>query len=253
MPQNRLAYLPTWISHWLGYRATPPPKRPDYVIWFWTWIAAFGGISILQAVFGHAEYFIRRGVPSIVASYGASAVLVYGAIEAPLAQPRALVGGHFIGALTGLCITKLVHLVPTEERFLELQWLAGSLSCATAIVLMQITNTTHPPAGATALLAAVNAEIRDLSWYYLPVVLLSSALMLAVALLVNNIQRRYPIFWIAPSLPPPPPPAAHHHHHHHQEAHQEAHSSTATSSADNFQHEKNGQNEKTSPPTVSPV
>ena len=63
-------------------------------------------------------------------------------------------------------------------------------------------------AGATALLAAVNADIRAIGWYYLPVVLLSSALALAVALLTNNIQRRYPVFWIAPPAPPAPAKAA---------------------------------------------
>jgi CBS-domain-containing membrane protein len=75
-------------------------------------------------------------------------VLIYGAIDAPLAQPRALFGGHFIGALTGVIVTKLFRLLPTEERYEELSWLAGSIACATSIVLMQMTKTTHPPAGA---------------------------------------------------------------------------------------------------------
>ena len=95
---------------------------------------------------------------------GASAVLVYGAIESPLAQPRALLGGHFIAALIGVSITKLFSLLHDEQRFNELRWLAGSLSTATAIVAMQITETTHPPAGASALLAAVDPEITDLGW-----------------------------------------------------------------------------------------
>ncbi|KAK7050826.1 hypothetical protein VNI00_004937 [Paramarasmius palmivorus] len=198
---SRLSRLPHSISHWLGHRSKPPAKLPDYQVWAWSFIGAFCGISVLQAVFGHAQYFIERGVPSIIASYGASAVLIYGAIDAPLAQPRALVGGHFLGALVGVCITKLFRLLPTEDRFLQLEWLCGSLACATSIVIMQITATTHPPAGATALLAATNTEIRDMGWYYLPVVLLSSVLALAVALLINNIQRRYPVFWFQPAVP----------------------------------------------------
>lgn len=162
---HRLARLPPWLTRWLGYRSSPPPTRSRYIIWLWSFIGAFCGISLIQAVFGHAQYFIRRGVPSIVASYvsmnsvftltiltlhiakGASAVLIYGTIDAPLAQPRALFGGHFIGALTGICITKLFHLLPTEEKFQDLLWLAGSLSCALSVVLMQATSTTHPPAG----------------------------------------------------------------------------------------------------------
>ncbi|KAG9220403.1 hypothetical protein CCMSSC00406_0006668 [Pleurotus cornucopiae] len=204
---HRLSRLPAWFTRWLGYRASPPPKLPDWLIWLWTWIAAFCGISVIQAVFTYSHYFVERGAPTIVASYGASAVLIYGAVDAPLAQPRALMGGHFIGALTGVIITKLVHLVPTEERYLELQWLAGSLACATAIVIMQITSTTHPPAGATALLAAVNADVRHLGWYYLPIILLTSTLALAVALVMNNIQRRYPVFWFQPAVSIPAKPS----------------------------------------------
>ncbi|KAJ3506943.1 hypothetical protein NLJ89_g6578 [Agrocybe chaxingu] len=200
--QHRLARLPTPVSRWLGYRDVPPPKQPDYIVWIWSFVGAFLGISLIQAVFQQAHYFVERGVPSIVASYGASAVLIYGAVDVPLAQPRALVGGHFLGALTGICITKLFHLLPTEQRFHDLLWLAGSLSCATSIVLMQITGTVHPPAGATALLAAVNTEIRDMGWYYLPVILLTSSLALVVALITNNVQRRYPVFWFQPTMPP---------------------------------------------------
>jgi CBS-domain-containing membrane protein len=78
---------------------------------------------------------------------GASAVLIYGVVDSPLAQPRALFGGHFLAALIGISITKLFHLLPTEERFQSLLWLAGSLSCATSVIVMQITGTIHPPAG----------------------------------------------------------------------------------------------------------
>lgn len=140
---------------------------------------------------------------------GASAVLCYGAIDVPLAQPRAVIFGHFLSALIGVCITKLFSLMPDQERFNSLRWLAASLSSAVAIVVMQITQTTHPPAGATALLPAIDDAIWELSWYYLPVVLLSSVIIVAVALLLNNVQRRYPTFWIEPNKPAPAPaPAA---------------------------------------------
>lgn len=140
---------------------------------------------------------------------GASAVLVFGAMEAPLAQPRALVFGHFFSALTGVCITKLFSLMPDHARFESLRWLAASLSTAIAIVIMQLTGTTHPPAGATALLPAIDEQIWQLSWYFLPVILLSSMLMLVFALFVNNLLRRYPVFWLKPTpLPGPGPMSA---------------------------------------------
>ncbi|CAG7953726.1 unnamed protein product [Penicillium salamii] len=196
-----LSRLPRPISHFLGYRAEAPKPPPKYLVHFWSFIAAFAGLCTVQAIFNYSKYFTDRGVPGLIASYGASAVLVYGAIESPLAQPRALIFGHFLSALVGLCVTKLFSLMPNEARFDSLRWLAGALSSAIAIVVMQVTETTHPPAGATALLPALDDAVWDISWYYLPVVLLSSTMILAVALVVNNIQRRYPVFWISPPKP----------------------------------------------------
>jgi CBS-domain-containing membrane protein len=72
---------------------------------------------------------------------------------------------------------------------------------------MHLTKTTHPPAGATALIPCVDPHIWALRWYYLPVLLLMSMLTLGSALLVNNIQRQYPKFWVAQIPPPASAPA----------------------------------------------
>ncbi|KAL8789437.1 MAG: hypothetical protein Q9213_001194 [Squamulea squamosa] len=70
-PRNILSRLPTWISHWLGYRppsafSSPPPP---HAIYLWSFIGAFCGLSVLQAIFGQIGHFIDRGVPPILASY----------------------------------------------------------------------------------------------------------------------------------------------------------------------------------------
>ncbi|KAH6906037.1 HPP family protein [Coprinopsis sp. MPI-PUGE-AT-0042] len=171
MRQSRLARLPKWLSFWLGYRETPPPPQPPYIVWFWP-------------IFGHVPYFINMGVPSI----GATAVLIYGAIESPLAQPRPVMGGHLFSAFIGICITKLFLLLHRRKHSLE--WMTG---------------TTHPPAGATALLAAINPDIRRIGWFYIPVVLMVSTIAIIVALFTNNMQRQYPTFWWAPDPPPSTP------------------------------------------------
>lgn len=63
---------------------------------------------------------------------------------------------------------------------------------------MALTGTVHPPAGATALLAVVDEGVARLGWFLLPVVLFGCVLMQAVALLLNNIQRRFPVYWWTP-------------------------------------------------------
>ena len=64
---------------------------------------------------------------------------------------------------------------------------------------MTITQTVYPPAGATALLAAVNPQIERLGWFLIPLILLSAALTLVVSLLINNVQRQYPTYWWTPA------------------------------------------------------
>ena len=78
-------------------------------------------------------------------------------------------------------------------------WLAAALAVATSIALMHATKTLHPPGGATALIAVIGgAKIHHLGYFYAVIPVGAGALvMLAVALLVNNLapRRRYPEFW----------------------------------------------------------
>ncbi|MDO4503072.1 MAG: HPP family protein [Coriobacteriia bacterium] len=85
------------------------------------------------------------GEPWLMAPFGASALLVYAAPKAPFAQPRNLFGGHLIGALVAISMMNLFGSNPV------------SITAATtlAILLMQMTNTLHPPGGATALLCSM--------------------------------------------------------------------------------------------------
>lgn len=45
------------------------------------------------------------------------------------------------------------------------------------------------------MLAATNAQIVAMGWMYVPFVVLCTSVMLAIALVVNNIQRCYPLYW----------------------------------------------------------
>lgn len=127
---------------------------------------------------------------------GAAAILEFNAIESPFAQPRNAIVGHFISAVIGVGVTKLFFLNSDAE---DLRWLAGAVACGLTSAGMALTGTIHPPAGATALLAAVDPQVQQLGWYLLPLVLLSSAITLVISLLLNNIQRQYPMYWWTPA------------------------------------------------------
>ncbi len=122
-------------------------------------------------------------------------MLEYNTIESPLAQPRNSVFGQVLSTVVGVGVTKLFAL---SSNFEGLRWVAGALACGLSSAVMLLTKTVHPPAGATALLAAVDPVISNLGWYLVPLVLLSSILTLLSALVLNNIQRQFPIYWFTP-------------------------------------------------------
>lgn len=187
--RNRLGeLLHTYARKMGGTTRSSPPRVSNSEI-LWSWIGAFLGIA---AVSGVDLAILTEGgnhLP-LIGSLGASAVLVYGAPRSPLAQPRNLVGGHLVSALVGVVCQQLLGHLPA---------LAAPLAVATAIALMQVTKTLHPPGGATALIAVAGSEqIHRLGFLYvLAPVGLGALILLLVALLVNNIPstRRYPEFW----------------------------------------------------------
>jgi len=52
------------------------------------------------------------------------------------------------------------------------------------------------------MIAATQADITALGWYYIPVVMLSAALAIGVGLVTNNMRRRYPVYWVIPGKIP---------------------------------------------------
>ncbi|KAM5472424.1 hypothetical protein MauCBS54593_003015 [Microsporum audouinii] len=201
IPHPRWHRYPYPLAHFLGHRREPVPKLGTLVVIFWTFVGVFCGLLTVTAASTHIPSFQDHEVPLSIGSFGAAAVLAYCAIESPLAQPRNAIMGHFLAAVVGVGITKLFGLHPRHE---ELYWIAGPLCCAAATLVMALTKTVHPPAGATALLSAIDPRTRHLGWFLLPVVLLSCTLILATALLFNNIERRFPTHWWTPAdlLPP---------------------------------------------------
>lgn len=194
LPGSQVKKFPPFIRRFLGGHELR--ERDDYWIWLEVFLATFSGIALLEGVFkSHHTVFFHHNAPMIIASYGASSILAFNTHDSPVAQPRNILVGHFISALIGECITKLFSL---SKMGRDNYWAAGALSVATASVLMSILNCVHPPAGASALLPASDEQIRSMGWWYLPVHLVSSVLMISVAVITGNIIRRYPLHWWYP-------------------------------------------------------
>lgn len=195
VPPSQLYRLPKPISRFLGYRETPSPEVGNILVAFWALVGTFLGLSAVGAVFHYSDRILKYHTPITFASLGAAAILDYNTIQSPLAQPRAAILGHAIAATSGVAVAKLFML---RSDFDDIRWIAGGVSCGLSSALMTLTNTVHPPGGATALLAVVDPTCNALGWMFIPLVLLGSTIMLGVGLLVNNIQRQYPVFWWTP-------------------------------------------------------
>lgn len=169
------------ISQYIFYKETLIDFREQ----FWSFVGAFVGVGAIA--FYQTHFLSREENVFLIGSFGASSVLVYGAIQSPLSQPRNLVGGHLISAIAGVAMHKV---------FPDIIWLAAPLAVSFSIILMQITKTLHPPGGATALIAVIGTEkIKEIGfWYVLSPVLTGSLILLFVALIFNNMtkNRVYP-------------------------------------------------------------
>lgn len=164
-----------------------PPKVGLFEV-LWSWIGSFLGIAVVALT--HYKILDQTGLMLIIGSFGASAVLIYGAIRSPLAQPRNLLGGHILSAVIGVTAFQVFGGQP---------WLAAALAVSISIAVMHLTKTLHPPGGATALIAVIGGDsVHNLGYLYvLMPTALGAIVMLIVALIVNNIpkNRRYPEFW----------------------------------------------------------
>jgi CBS-domain-containing membrane protein len=155
------------------------------------WCAGFIAIYLISVPSLYPSWPLSTKL-FLVGSFGASAALLYGAPHSPFAQPRPLLVGQVIAAVTGVTAYKLLgsHV-----------GLAAAVAVATTIAFMQLANAVHPPAGATALIAVLGpASVHHLGYeFVLTPVLTGALILLVVAVAVNNLssreERHYPLTW----------------------------------------------------------
>lgn len=152
-------------------------------------IGAFVGIFLTYTI---STYFLDPTIAVfITASMGASAVLLFAVPHGVLSGPWSVVGGHFISALIGVGVSKLV-----SDPFV-----AASLAVGLAVLAMQFLKCVHPPGGATALIGVIGGvSVHRLGFDFAVFPVLVNALTITLSAVLYNYffnWRRYP-----PSLSP---------------------------------------------------
>lgn len=154
-----------------------PPRAPMHDIAM-GWIGGCVAIAIV-AILAKSSH-----TPLVLGSFGASCVLLFGFPESPFSQPRNVICGHLLSSLVGLVF---FHLFGYE-------WWSAGLAAGTAIALMMLTRTVHPPAGSNPVIVMLAAS----PWSFaLTPTLLGAIALVLIALVVNNLPafRRYPKYW----------------------------------------------------------
>jgi CBS-domain-containing membrane protein len=169
-------------NYWFKIRGTKRSvslDKPHHRHIFWSWFGSFLGIAAT------AYLSVKTNSPLLMAPFGATSVLIFGVPDSPLAQPRNVIGGNFVAALVSLTI---LHLFGSEP------WAMG-MAVATAIGMMQLTATLHPPSGAVALVVMMTKA----PWQFLLTPALEGSIILVLcAVVFNNLaeERTYPKYWL---------------------------------------------------------
>jgi len=165
--------------------AVRPRHPPSHV--FLAFIGSFLSIFILAIVTHHLK-LEGSDLTLIVGSFGAQAVLIFGAPKAPLAQPWNCLVGDAVSAFIGVSCRKVS--VASGVDIVENSYLPAAFAVSLSIAAMMLLKALHPPGGASALIAVQgSARVRDLGYTYIafPVVL-GTLIQLAVGCLTDNIS-----------------------------------------------------------------
>lgn len=156
------------------------------------WISGIGALLGIVSVYWVTHWAFPAGFMGstggylMLASMGASAVLLFAVPQGALSQPWAVVGGHLISAGIGVSCQQLLP---------EHSW-TPALAVGLAVGAMHYLRCIHPPGGATALAAVIGgADVHALGYHYLlmPVAInVAAILLMAVAFNAFFPWRRYP-------------------------------------------------------------
>ncbi len=145
-------------------------------------IGAF--IGVLIATFFSNTILRADGLPLILASTGASAILLFSLPFSPVSQPWNLVGGHMVSAFVGV---SCYFLVPNEL-------FAASLSIPISMLGMHYLRCMHPPGGATAITAVIggpNVHALGYAFVIIPVAI-NAVILLSIAISIATFREENP-------------------------------------------------------------
>lgn len=138
-------------------------------------LGGIGGVVAISTIGFLAE---QSGHPLILGSFGASCVLLFGFPDSPFSQPKNVIGGHLIASFIGLAFL----------TFFGFHWWSMALAVGTAISLMMLSNTVHPPAGLNPVIVMLSGA----KWSFLvEPTLIGAVLLVIVSFLFSLFKNKF--------------------------------------------------------------
>ncbi|MER5625331.1 HPP family protein [Streptosporangium sp. NPDC002544] len=167
----------TATDAWRGLRSRAPARPKTAAIAVFTAGATIALVTLVA--FGTVLDQVWLMPPLV-----ASAALVFGAPTLPLAQPRSVIGGQLLAALTGFAVLAVAG---------SSVW-AAAVAGGLALGVTALTRTPHSPAAATA--TVVVAQQQPLV-PFLPILVAATVVLVLVGMLIgrSGVTPRYPTYW----------------------------------------------------------
>lgn len=180
------------LGKWLGIELAPVGHIERIISLLGGMIAIYCLIALEKGLLG------ATGATLLIASMGASAVLLFAVPHGALSQLWAVLVGHGVSAVVEVA----------SSRFIADQSIAAAVAVGGTIGAMHYLRAIHPPGGATALTAVVGGpDVHALGFgFVVTPVLVNAAIMVAFAVLLNAAfeWRRYPAALRQAKLPAHP-------------------------------------------------
>jgi len=157
-------------------------------IFCWPPLLAGAGAAITIIILGYITYESILSDTNyglwLFASFGSTAVLVFGFPNNEFAQPKNIFFGHLISAFVGVFFI----------TFFDVNFITIGMAVGISVMLMIALKITHPPAGGNPIVVMIGG----VSFQFLIFPVMVGAITIIIGGIIYNsliLKRKYPVSW----------------------------------------------------------
>jgi len=150
----------------------------------WPPFLAGVGAAVTIGILAYMTYQTELGL-WLLASFGATTVIVFGYHDNPFAQPKNVFFGHLLTTLVGILFI----------TFFEVSFVTIGLAVGIGVMLMMAFKITHPPAGGNTIVVMLTQD----SFQFLIFPIMVGAVTIIIGGVIYNrfiLKKKYPLKWL---------------------------------------------------------